>query len=128
MITRVPTYNTYMNLVDQTMNLKTKVDLYSYQMTTGIRYQEYSGYGMQAHTIVNLESMLGVTNNYIENNKIVAIENNALTTALESIQSSITDFKSALVSAIGMDLDSASPDSTGGLALMEIRLHFRCIQ
>ena len=71
MITRVPTYNTYMNLVDQTMNLKTKVDLYSYQMTTGIRYQEYSGYGMQAHTIVNLESMLGVTSNYIDSNKII---------------------------------------------------------
>ena len=114
MITRVPTYNTYMNLVDQTMNLKTKVDLYSYQMTTGIRYQEYSGYGMQAHTIVNLESMLGVTSNYIDSNKIITIENNALTTALESIQSSMTDFKSTLVSAIGMDLESASPDSTGG--------------
>ena len=114
MITRVPTYNTYMNLVDQTMNLKTKVDLYSYQMTTGIRYQEYSGYGMQAHTIVNLESMLGVTSNYIDSNKLINIENNALTTALESIQSSMTDFKSTLVSAIGMDLESASPDSTGG--------------
>ena len=114
MITRVPTYNTYMNLVDQTMNLKTKVDLYSYQMTTGIRYQEYSGYGMQAHTIVNLESMLGVTSNYIDSNKLITIENNALTTALESIQSSMTDFKSTLVSAIGMDLESASPDSTGG--------------
>ena len=114
MITRVPTYNTYMNLVDQTMNLKTKVDLYSYQMTTGIRYQEYSGYGMQAHTIVNLESMLGVTSKYIDSNKLITIENNALTTALESIQSSMTDFKSTLVSAIGMDLESASPDSTGG--------------
>ena len=114
MITRVPTYNTYLNMVQQTTNLKTKIDLYSYQMTTGIRYQEYSGYGMQAHTMVNLESMLGVTQSYLDNNKVINIENNTISTALEGINETISDFKSTLTSAIGMDLDSASPDITGG--------------
>ena len=113
-MTRVPTYNSYMNMVAQTTALKSQLDLYSYQTTTGIRYQEYSGYGMQANSIVNLESMLGVTSNYMENNKIVTIENNAISTALSTIQDTLTDFKSLLVSASGMDLDKTSTDVTGG--------------
>lgn len=113
-MTRVPTYNSYMNMVSQTTALKSQLDLYSYQMTTGIRYQQYSGYGMQANSIVNLESMLGVTSNYMENNKIVSIENSSISTALTSIQDTLTDFKSLLVSASGMDLDKTSTDVTGG--------------
>ena len=113
-MTRVPTYNSYMNMVSQTTALKSQLDLYSYQTTTGIRYQEYSGYGMQANSIVNLESMLGVTSNYMENNKIVSIENSAISTALTTIQETLSDFKSLLVSASGMDLDKTSTDVTGG--------------
>ena len=50
----------------------------------------------------------------IVDDKVINIENNTISTALEGINETISDFKSTLTSAIGMDLDSASPDITGG--------------
>ena len=111
---RVPTYNSYMNMVAQTIDIKSKLDLYSYQVTSGLKSPTYSGYGMQAHTIVSLESMLGVTSNFITNNDVIQVELNSYSTTMESIQDTLKDFKSLLVSASGMDLENASPDYTGG--------------
>ncbi len=111
---RVPTYNSYMNMISQTMDLKSKLDLYSYQTMSGLKAPNYSGYGMQAHTIVSLEAMLGVTENFIDSNDIVEVELNAMSTAMDSLQSTIQDFKSALINASGMDLSKTSPDETGG--------------
>lgn len=111
---RVPTYNTYMNMLSQTMNTKSQLNLYSYQAITGFKSSQYSGYGMQAHPLVNLEAMLGVTNNYMENNKLVQVEVDAMATAANSIQKAVDDFKSVLTSVSGMDLDKVSPDITGG--------------
>ena len=31
---RVPTYSTYMNMISQTMDTKSKLDLYTFQATT----------------------------------------------------------------------------------------------
>lgn len=111
---RVPTYNSYMNMLNQTLNNKAQLDLYNYQTISGIKSPTYSGFGMQAQTMVSLESMLGVTSNFIENNKIVEIELKAMSTAMGSLQKTINDFKSTLTSASGMDLEKASPDITGG--------------
>ena len=77
---RVPTYNSYMNMVAQTIDIKSQLDLYSYQVTSGLKSPTYSGYGMQAHTIVSLESMLGVTSNFITNNDVIQVELNSYST------------------------------------------------
>ncbi len=111
---RVPTYNSYMNMLSQTMNTKSQLDLYSYQTISGLKSPNYSGYGMQAHTIVSLEAMLGVTSNFMTNNDIVKVELNSMSTAMESVKKTIDDFKSTLTGVSGMDLDKASPDATGG--------------
>ena len=111
---RVPTYNTYINQINQALNIKSQLDLYSYQATSGLKSQNYSGYGMQAHTIVSLEAMLGVTQSFMDSNDVVQVELNTMSTAMDSIQESLQDFKTALTEASGMDLERTSPDETGG--------------
>ncbi len=114
---RVPTYATYMNMTNDTIANKKLVDLYSYQSITGLKAQTYSGYGMSASTIVSLEATLGVTNNFMENNKITEVEIKTMNTSMESIQDAINDFKSALTSFSGLVTGSTSTtttDETGG--------------
>ena len=113
-MTRVPTYNSYMNMVNQTLNTKSYVDLYSFQAQTGLKSPTYSGYGMTASAIVGNEAALGVVSNFMENNKIVETEVNAISTSLSSISDSINDFKTLLTNFSGMDLNSITPDYTGG--------------
>ena len=67
---RVPTYANYNRLLMQTMNIKNKTDILSYQATTGIKYANYGGYGMSASNIVNMEASLSVTQNFYENNML----------------------------------------------------------
>lgn len=111
---RVPTYATYMNMTQATIKNKNLVDLYSFQSITGLKSQSYSGYGMSASSIVSLEATLGVTNNFMENNKITNVEIKTMNTSMEAIQKAINDFKSTLTNASGMDLDTITPDYTGG--------------
>lgn len=111
---RVPTYATYMNMTQATIKNKNLVDLYSFQSITGLKSQSYSGYGMSASSIVSLEAALGVTNTFMENNKITNVEIKTMNTSMEAIQKAISDFKSTLTNASGMDLDKITPDYTGG--------------
>lgn len=111
---RVPTYNSYMNLLNQTLNTKAQIDLYSFQTTTGLKAPTYAGYGMSAYNIVNLESALGVTKNFMENNKILDVELKAMNTSMQSINGAINDLKSMLNSFGASDTDKMNPDQTGG--------------
>lgn len=111
---RVPTYATAMNLMNQTLRNKETFDLYNYQSITGLKSPNYSGYGMSAYNIVSLEATLGVTNNFMENNKILTTETKTINTSLDAIQKSINDFKSMLTQFGGMDLEDITPDYTGG--------------
>lgn len=111
---RVPTYATYMNMINQTNNIRSKVDLYSFQATTGLKSPTYSGYGMSAFNIVSLEATLNVTNNFVENNKILDVELKAMNTSTTAVRKAISDFKSSLLSFSGMDLNNINPDYTGG--------------
>lgn len=111
---RVPTYSSYMNTLNQTMNNKAQFDLYNYQAITGLKSPTYSGYGMSAYSIVNMEASLGVTNNFIENNKILTTEVKVMNTSMEAIIKSISDFKSTINSFSGIDLEKLTPDYTGG--------------
>lgn len=111
---RVPTYNSYMNLLNQSLSTKSKIELYSYQATTGLKSSTYSGYGISAYNIVNLESALGVTQNFMENNKVLDVELSAMNTALQSINDAVSDLKSMLNSFGASDADKMNPDQTGG--------------
>ena len=93
---RVPTYASYMSLLNQTMNTKSMLDLYSYQSNTGIKSPTYAGFGMSAYSIVSLEASLKVTSNFMENNKILNTELETMNTAMESVSKSVSDFKSML--------------------------------
>ena len=113
-MTRVPTYASYTNMINQSLNIKSKLDLYNYQTITGLKAPKYSGYGSQAYSIVSLEAALGVTQNFMSNNDILNVEINAQNTATSSIKDSINDFKTMLLNFSGMDLDKINPDITGG--------------
>ena len=111
---RVPTYANYMNLLNTTQNIRSKLDLYSYQAATGLKSQNYSGYGATAFNIVSYEASLNVTQNYLENNDLLNIEIKTMTTSMDAIYDSINNFKSTLTSFSGNDLDNITPDYTGG--------------
>lgn len=101
-------------MLSQTMSTKANLDLYNFQALTGLKSPTYSGYGMTASSIVGNEAALGVTKNFMENNKILTTEVKAVNTSLESISDAINDFKSLLTSFSGMDLEKITPDYTGG--------------
>ena len=111
---RVPTYATYMNLLNGTLANKATLDLYNYQTITGLKSPTYSGYGMSAYSIVSLEASLQVTKNFMETNDILNIELDVMNTSVDAVSKAIADFKSSLVSFSGMDLDKITPDYTGG--------------
>ena len=114
---RVPTYSTYMSLMNGALKNKQLVDQYSFQSITGLKAQTYSGYGMSAYSIVSLEAALTVNNNYMDNNSILQVELNTLSKSLESVQTTINDFKSMLTSFSGSVSDTSTqkdPDKTGG--------------
>lgn len=113
-MTRIPTYATYMGMLNQTQKTKAQLDLYTFQAQSGLKSPTYAGYGMSAYSIVNMEASLGVTSNFMENNKILTTEVKTVNTSLESISKSINDMKSMLTSFSGMDLEDITPDYTGG--------------
>ncbi len=83
---RVPTYASYMNLMNQTLSTKANLDLYSFQATTGLKSPNYSGYGISAFSIVNMEASQKVVSNFMENNKILDTDLKAMNTAMESVE------------------------------------------
>lgn len=114
---RVPTYATYMGMMNSTIKNKQLVDQYSFQSITGLKSQSYSGYGMSAYSIVSLEASLKINNNYMDNNAILDVELKSMGTSLDSIQKSINDFKAMLRSFSGSVSDTSTqknPDKTGG--------------
>lgn len=113
-MTRVPTYASYMSLMNQTLANKSQFELYNYQSITGLKSPTYSGYGMSAYSIVNLEASLGVTSNFLENNKLLNIELETMSTSMQSINDAVSDFKSMLNSFSGSDINNLTPDYTGG--------------
>lgn len=113
-MTRVPTYNTYINMMNRTIDTKSYVDLYGFQAQTGLKSPTYSGYGMTASAIVGSEAALSVVSNFMENNKIVETEVKSISTSLSSISDAINDMKSLLTQFSGMNLESITPDYTGG--------------
>lgn len=111
---RIPTYASYMNLMNQTMNNKAQLDLYAFQTNTGLKSPTYSGYGMSAFSIVNLEASQAVVSNFLENNKVLGVEINTMNTSMQSLNKSVSEYKSMLNSFSGMDVEKLSPDYTGG--------------
>lgn len=111
---RVPTYANYMNLASAINQNKNLVDKYSYQSVTGLKYQNYSGYGLGAYNIVSMESTLKLTNTFMENNKLAEIELKTSSLAIQTITDSLADVKTALTELYGTDLSRISPDRTGG--------------
>lgn len=96
------------------MKTKSQMDLYNFQAMSGLKSPNYSGYGMSASSIVSMEASLGVTKNFAENNKIIETELKTVNTSLEAVSKAINDMKSLLTKFSGMDLDSITPDYTGG--------------
>ena len=111
---RVPTHASYMSMLNHTMANKSNFDLYNFQAVTGLRSSSYSGYGMQAYSLVSLEASLNVNESFLETNKILTTETNAMNTALEAISKAMNDYKNMVTSFNGSDLDQITPDYTGG--------------
>lgn len=111
---RIPTYSTYINMMNQTLKNKETLDKYNFQTLTGLKAQSYSGYGMSAYSIVSLEASLKVNSNFMETNQILGVEVKTMNTSLEAINKTMNEFKSLLTSFSGQDLNDITPDYTGG--------------
>ncbi len=113
-MTRVPTYANYMNLLNTSMKTKSMVDTYSYQATTGIKYANYAGYGMTSSNIVSMEASLNVTQNFMTNNVNLNTTITAQSTIMETIEDSVSSFKSQLNNALSAlsDLTDGKPINT----------------
>ena len=113
-MTRVPTYSTNMSLLRQAIKNKQSFELYNFQSVTGLKAPTYSGYGMSAYSIVNLEASYNVTNNFLENNKFLETELSTMSTAMDAISDTAIDFQNMLNNFSGSDATSLTPDYTGG--------------
>ncbi len=111
---RVPTYQNYMNMLDQTLRNKSTFELYNFQTLTGLKSPNYAGYGMQAYNIVGMEAALNLNETFIQNNAIVNTEVKAMNTSLDSIYKTVNNFKSMLTSFGGNASSNITPDYTGG--------------
>lgn len=111
---RVPTYANYMNAISSIRDNRANVDKYSYQSVSGLKYEDYSGYGMKAYNIVSMEATLQVTNTFMENNELANISLNTANLSVETILDALADMKSMLNSLYGANLGKIAPDSTGG--------------
>ena len=122
---RVPTYANYNRLLMQTMNIKNKTDLLSYQATTGIKYANYGGYGMSASNIVNMEASLSVTQNFYDNNNVLTTTITAMSTVMDNIENQAYSFKSQLNNSLsglaGLE-DGAPVSETVIAALNELQM------
>lgn len=107
---RVPTYANYNRLLNQSMKTKSMIDLYSYQATTGIKYSNYAGYGMSASNIVNMEASLSVTQTFLDNNVVLNTSVTAMSTVMESVENSVTSFKSQLNNSLSALSDLKNGD------------------
>ena len=111
---RVPTYASYMSLVNQTMKTKATANMYSYQTSTGIKYANYAGYGMKASNIVNMEASLNVTQNFLDNNTLLNTSIKTMSTVMENVEDAVSSFKSQLNNAMSVfsSLTDGEPIST----------------
>ena len=111
---RVPTYASYMNLLNTSLKTKSQINEYSYQATTGIKYANYAGYGMSASNIVNMEASLSVTQTFMNNNVVLNTSITAMSTVMENIENSVSSFKSQLNNSLSLlsDLKNGEPLST----------------
>ena len=110
---RVPTYANYNRLLMQTMNIKNKTDLLSYQATTGVKYANYGGYGMSASNIVNMEASLSVTQNFYDNNNVLTTSVTAMSKVMDNIENQAYSFKSQLNNSLSgfAGLENGAPAS-----------------
>ncbi|MDD4556577.1 MAG: hypothetical protein PHE89_04550 [Alphaproteobacteria bacterium] len=111
---RVPTYSSYMNLVNTTLSTKSSMNEYIFQAMTGVKSSTYSGYGTKAYNIVNLESSLTLNENFVANNSQSQTELEMISTSLESVESFTQKVKSLLASFSNSGLSTITPDYTGG--------------
>ena len=121
---RVPTYASYMSLVDQTMKTKAMANMYNYQTATGIKYANYAGYGMKASNIVNMEASLQVTQNFIDNNALLNTSIKTMSTVMENIDDAVSSFKSQLNNAMSAfssltDGEVLSPEVAASLSELQ---------
>ena len=117
---RVPTYANYNRLLMQTMNIKNKTDILSYQATTGVKYANYGGYGMSASNIVNMEASLSVTQNFYENNNLLTTTITAMSTVMDNIENNAYSFKSQLNNSLSgfASLENDKPASETVIAAL----------
>ena len=108
---RVPTHASYMRLLSTSMQTKSLMEMYSYQATTGIKYSNYGGYGMNASNIVNMEAALAVNQTFSDNNVVLNTTIEAMSTVMESVEDSVSSFKSQLNSLLSAlsDLKNGEP-------------------
>ena len=111
---RVPTAQSYANMLQLTLRNKSIFEHYNFQSLTGIKSPTYAGFGMQAFNVVSLEASLNITNNFLNNNSITQTECNMINTSLDSVYKRVSELKSIMSSFGAAATSGITPDITGG--------------
>lgn len=115
---RVPTYANYMNLSSAIKQNNSLVDKYTYQSVSGLKHQNYSGYGMSAYNIVSMESTLAVTNTFMDNNQLANISLNTSNLAIQGITDALAAMKACLNDFCSANISNLKPDGSNGQEYM----------
>lgn len=111
-MTRVPTTATYNVYMSQITRQKSIMNDISYQAITGNKYASYDKYGLSAYRLLSLQNEQSVTSKYLEINSVTQVVFEAEQKAVDSIRSSVIDFRNQLREFYANDLTSMSKNPT----------------
>lgn len=97
-MTRIGTLGANQAYVSRILDIQTKIQGEQIQVTTGLKSQSYDGIAAGANTVINFENESALAQQFIDNNNIWDTKLQAATTAMSSIQKTMTVFRDSLTS------------------------------
>lgn len=110
MVNRISTSAFYNLNLSNLGKIQKNVYLHSFQGTTGLIGENYACLGSNTYNLLTFENQQSTTNQFITNNTTTKTYVDSSYKALESVQTAITDFQSALNTFYQLDLSNLTPD------------------
>jgi len=112
MTTRIGTYGATQGYVAELMAIQTRLQTEQSQVSTGLKSTTYSGIAADAADVLNLNSQLTMSQQFVTDNSIASTKLTAASDAVSSIQTTIQNFNNQLNSFIGGDTKNAASIAT----------------
>jgi len=116
MTTRIGTYGATQGYVAELMAIQTRMQTEQSQVSTGLKSTSYSGIAADAADVLNLNSQLTLSQQFVTDNSIASTKLTAASDAVSSIQTTIQNFNHQLNTF--MDGNTKDPASIATLQSM----------